>query len=309
MIIIPKKGDKSGYFIECEICGKTVYQTKTQYSRAKHHFCSTQCQQKFRHLQTHEIRTCEVCGKEFEAKKKVPQRFCSISCQHEWQKSKVGIDNVRFQGEVRKCDWCDKEIVVGKSNLDRFSYHFCSSKCRQLWYSAVYSQTDEWKDISRKRATRILSEYKFDTNTKPQVIINNLLDEMNIKYINEYNMKYYAMDNYLQDYNLSIEVMGDYWHTNPLIYKDSPINEMQQKRVTADKRKHTYVYNYYNHEILYLWESDIYNNLNMCKMLIQLYIKMNGILENYNSFNYHIFNDMLALNSEIIYPYFQNKIA
>ena len=47
----------------------------------------------------------------------------------------------------------------------------------------------------------------------------------------------------------------------------------------------------------------------MCKMLIQLYIKMNGILENYNSFNYHIFNDMLALNSEIIYPYFQNKIA
>ena len=43
-IKLPKKGQKSGYNIECENCGKDIYQTKTQYNSAKHHFCSNKCQ-------------------------------------------------------------------------------------------------------------------------------------------------------------------------------------------------------------------------------------------------------------------------
>lgn len=40
---------------------------------------------------------------------------------------------------------------------------------------------------------------------------------MNIKYINEKTFKYYSVDNYLVDYNLIIEIMGDYFHANPIL--------------------------------------------------------------------------------------------
>ena len=68
--------------------------------------------------------------------------------------------------------------------------------------------------------------------------------------------------------------------------------------------KDEYIKKYFNHEILYLWEDDIYNNLLLCKRLIQKYISTNGILENYHSFNYHLENDSIVLNSSIILPYF-----
>ena len=230
--------------------------------------------------------------------------FCSVQCQNKWQKTNVGENNVRFEGKVCTCDWCNTKITVGKSNINRFNNHFCSNSCRQQWYSNIYSQSEEWKEESRIRAVKTLENRQIDTNTKPQVIINKTLDEMNIRYTNEKNFKYYSMDNYLEDYQLSIEVMGDFWHTNPQKYKTYPSLNIQSNRIIKDKAKHTYIKNNFNHEILYLWENDIYNNLLLCKRLIQKYISTNGILDNYHSFNYHLENDSIALNSQIIFPYF-----
>lgn len=42
-----KGKQKSGYFIQCENCGKDIYQTKTQYERANHHFCNVKCQKEY----------------------------------------------------------------------------------------------------------------------------------------------------------------------------------------------------------------------------------------------------------------------
>ena len=41
---------------------------------------------------------------------------------------------------------------------------------------------------------------------------------MGIKFENEYNCKYYSIDNYLLEYNLMIECMGTYWHTDNRFY-------------------------------------------------------------------------------------------
>lgn len=122
------------------------------------------------------------------------------------------------------------------------------------------------------------------------------------------NIKYYAIDNYLTDYNLMIEVQGDYWHCNPTIFTDK-MRKNQFDRISKDKSKHTYVKNKYNIEILYLWEDDLYKNEELCKKLIQLYIRNKGILLNYNSFNYHLNEDnTMSINSEIIIPYQNRKV-
>lgn len=303
MVYLPVKGQLSGYFINCENCGKEIYQTKTQYNRAKHHFCSNECQKAFQHNELFEDRSCEICGKMFHVSKKSNQRFCSIECQGKWQSTQIGVLNPRSTRIEIECECCGKKFYEKLYKIKNKQRNFCSIECRRNWYSNVFSQDDNWKEESRKRAVKILENKEIDTNTKPQQIINNLLNDMSISYINEKSFKYYAVDNYLNKYNLIIEVMGDFWHCHPLQYSVENMKDIHKKRIPKDKAKHSYFKNNYNIEILYLWESDIYNNLDICKSLIIEYINNNGVLSNYHSFNYHLENNNLILNNNIIVPY------
>ena len=62
---------------------------------------------------------------------------------------------------------------------------------------------------------------------------------------------------------------------------------------------------YYKFEILYLWENEIINDINLCSLLLEKYIETNGILCDYNSFNYYVNdNGTLQLKENIIHPYF-----
>lgn len=299
--------EKTGLYINCENCGKQVYKTLSQYKKGIHHFCSTKCQKEYNHKQTHEHRRCEICGKQFEVSKKSKQRFCSTECQNKWQTTRIGSLNPRTNRIRVKCDWCGKDLSIIPANLERFNHHFCGDKCSREWRKNVLAHDKEYKDASRQRAARILKNNPVNLYTKPQIMVNELLTKMNIRYENEYTCKYYSIDNFLQDYNLMIEVMGDFWHSNPIKYSSKKVlRDMQRKSLRKDKAKNTYVHNYYDTQILYLWEHDIYNNIDLCEKLIELYINTDGILENYHSFNYHLENDgLIKLNDKIIYPYFE----
>lgn len=243
-----------------------------------------------------------ICNQEFEVSKRSTQTLCSVNCQKEWQKLQIGEKNPRYTRQKAICEYCGKEIVVKKYKTENGQHLFCSTQCRRNWYSRVWSQQDDWKEESRIRAAKILESGAIGTDTKPQRIINEMLDEMTIKYVNEKSYKYFSVDNYLIEHNLIIEVMGDFWHCNPLKYIDN-FHIIQKKRIPKDKAKHTYMRNNHNIEILYLWEDDIYNHPYLCRRLIREYIKSGGKLQNYHSFNYHIKNNKLLLNGSIILPY------
>ena len=82
------------------------------------------------------------------------------------------------------------------------------------------------------------------------------------------------------------------------------LNEMQKKDIARDKRKHTYILKYYDLQLLYLWESDILNEPEKCEQLIKLYIFKNGLLDDYQSYNYLFENEQLKLKHQTINPYF-----
>ena len=286
----------------CENCGKLVMHTRTQYNKAKHHYCSNKCQKEVLHRETYEIRKCEICGTPFEVSKKSTKRFCSNDCQHQWQRKQVGELNPRYTGVKVTCENCGKEYSVRLYKTKNGQHLFCSTACRQSWFSNVYSQSQDCRNRSRECAINLLSSGKFNTLSKPQVIINNILDELNIKYENEKDCNYYAIDNYLPDSNLMIEVMGDFWHCNPI--KNSVAkSKIQQRNIPRDKSKHSYIKKYYGIEILYLWEKDINEHPYLCKRLIKEYIKNKGVLPNYHSFNYYIKNNQLNLRNKLIIPY------
>lgn len=298
----------TGREIKCDNCGKLFYQRKYLIDNQQNHFCSVDCEMQFKHNQVYEDRKCEICGNSFHVSKKSTQRFCSIECQKEWQKTRVGILNPKFNRQEKECEYCHKKIYVKNYKVESGQHNFCSSECRQKWYSEIWSQQEEWKQFSRETILRSFKNGKMGhVNSKPQMILNGLLNNMNIAYEREYTLDFYSIDNYLIDNNLIIEVQGDYWHSYPLKYKNI-LNEMQIKNIRKDKAKHTYIKKYYNIEILYLWENDIIKNTDVCEKLIRLYINSNGILNNYNSFNYYIDDKgNLNLKNNIVIPYQDRK--
>lgn len=297
---------RTGHDIICDNCGNVFYRRQYHIDRQannnQNNFCSIRCQKEYLHKQRFEERICEICGDSFEASRRSTQRFCSDECQIKWQTTRVGELNPNFTSILTPCSYCGREHYVKPYRFDEQEHFFCSVKCRQTWYAEVFSQQDEIKEASRQRILKQLESGAFLTETLPQNIVNELLDGMNIEYIREKSFEFFAVDNYIPFYNLVIEVQGDYWHTNPTRFTDK-ITQVQYDRIGRDKAKHSYFKNQYGIEILYLWEYDILHNRNLCQKLIQSYIDNRGVLLNYNSFNYHVINDVLILKQDVLQSY------
>ena len=206
------------YCIACDNCGKIFYRIQAHIDRQKRRgqnsFCCLKCQKEYLHKQLFEIRACEICGREFEVSKTSKQRFCSDACQIQWQTMQVGELNPRFTSILTPCTYCGKEHYVKPYKFNQQDNFFCSTECRQAWYAEVYSQRDEWKEISRQRILTQFQNGNLDTETTPQKIVNSMLDEIGIRYDREKQFEYYAVDNYLDDYDLIMSILEKYSKTD-----------------------------------------------------------------------------------------------
>lgn len=260
----------------CSYCGKEDHKTLSVYLKNKEYFCSSDCYWKYK--------------KEFEPR---------------------GEDHYTYNRIEKKCDNCGTDIKVIPWGLENYSHNFCSQKCYWEFRGKYYigenhpqygvERTPEQKRKMRIVTTNLYTNGTFERKTKPQIKVDEMLTELNIKYENEYNCKYYSIDNYLTDYNLMIEINGDYFHSNPLRF--SELNQMQVKGIVRDKRKRTYIKRYKDIDVLYLWETDINKHPELCRELILEYVNNKGAIDNYNSFNYSLIDGKLVLNEDLVTPY------
>lgn len=270
--------------------------------------------------------TCQNCGKEMSVLPSVYLKnintYCSPECYWYDKPNKIrhGEDSPFYNRIETTCTNCGKTIKVipynyNKKNKFGDNHNFCSNSCyweyRSKYYTNEKSSMKNYEyspELREKMRIIALNNSRNSNrfNTSIQLKVNSLLDELNIEFEREKIFKYYAVDNFLVKYNLIIEVMGDYWHGSPLVYNINNarfLSELQNKTIIKDKQKHSYILNKHNIEILYLWENDINNYPEMCKCLIERYISNGGILENYHSFNWNLFNTNLSLNENLIIPY------
>jgi hypothetical protein len=237
--------------------------------------------------------------------------MCSIQCQGKWQSINLSGMNangynhtVSIEERTIVCQWCNKDFQVKPYEIE--NQKFCSKECRQSWFAQEYSQSEEFKEKASIRAAKMLEDDIFNKRvTGIQKKINIILDKLNVENKKEKAFNKVTMDNYLVESKLMIENMGTFHHCDHRKYPHI-IYERQVNRIRMDKIKHSYIKNNYNVEILYLWEEEINNNPLLCKLLIELYINNNGVLENYHSFNY-ILNEYnnLVLNNVISVPYME----
>lgn len=293
---------------KCSNCGKKY--NSSHKKRYENNFCSLDCELEFKKRESHKVFKCPICGKEMTIPKSDNRMFCSMKCQGEWQsENRIGenasnYDNtISIKQRTKVCKFCKKEYIVNKYKIDKSI--FCSMECSREWYATVFSQSKEWREESRIRAVKILEDGLISkTNTNPQIIVNNILKNMAVDFINEKGFKYFTIDNFIKEKGLLIEVMGTYWHCDHRKYPEIKYNR-QKDRIKRDKAKHTYIKNKTNIEILYLWEEDIMNNEDLCSMLVSEYIKKDGVLENYHSFNYKINEGTLNIKQNTEKPYME----
>ena len=267
---------------------------------------------------------CKECGKELIVKPSQYKKQKTFLCEEHIQHRCSGVNSPFYNRVDVKCTNCGKPYSVipydyNKTNKFGDNHNFCCQQCyweyRKKYYikekSSMFGtqQSEENKKKQRELAIRMIANGELpQTMTKPHRKISDLLKSHKIDVENEHPTKYHSIDIYLPKYNLMIEIMGDYWHANPLKYNIDNLTKQQKKSIKQDKSKHSYVKKYENIEVLYLWESDIKNNVDLCWLLIQEYINRNGILMNYHSFNYCLDDGVLRLNDLLVKP-FQSYIS
>ena len=93
--------------------------------------------------------------------------------------------------------------------------------------------------------------------------------------------KFYKLDYYNSEYNLTVEVLGDYWHCNPMIYNHDFYHKNKNKIATKiwedDKKRKNEIINILGCEYIEIWEKDWKYNKENVLMYISNIINKNKI--------------------------------
>jgi G:T-mismatch repair DNA endonuclease (very short patch repair protein) len=273
-------------------------------------FCSLECSATHKNKKGIGIKhNCKNCNNEFSQTNK-RHCFCSEKC-----KSEYGRRNLKKT--IVYCSNCNKEIIRPENIIGKRKNFFCCKKCESEFREKEANDIRICKHCNKeficKKGEKLIFCSKAcqisginKSPTRPHKVIIELLEKLLLSFEIEHPIKRFSIDIYLLDYLFSIEILGKYWHCD-VRYYDYPINnKIQLKGIKRDKNKNEYLKNN-NMPVLYLWENDIDDDIEICEKLIQEFIKKNGILNNYHSMNYEIKENELKLKQEILIPYFERN--
>lgn len=272
--------------MKCIICGREFEQNDK-----RHLCCSRKCRDK--NTRANKLKECDWCGKEFSTE--TNGKFCSDTCKKEKKNS--------FRS-LKKCKNCGKTFFGFKHQC------FCSSECKQEYFfktgkadievqcqncGKTFTSNKYYQKIEKKLgffcSHSCVMGYEYKNNiitsyfSKPHQKINSILEEFNIKYKNEKKVMQFSIDIFLEEENKGIEIMGTYWHGDSRKYESENLEERQKRCIEKDKRKLITI-NKEGIEILYLWQIDIESDIELCKKMINEFIK--GTIKNCHSSSYFL---------------------
>jgi G:T-mismatch repair DNA endonuclease (very short patch repair protein) len=95
--------------------------------------------------------------------------------------------------------------------------------------------------------------------TEPERKFAMMMKEIGVEFEPQKVIKNKIYDFYIPSKNMIVEIHGDYWHANPIIYENKELNNIQIRNIKNDKYKTTLAKgNGFLLEVV--WEYDLKNN-------------------------------------------------
>lgn len=196
------------------------------------------------------IRKCPKCGidivhKNYNSYKDSIRlkRVCTTCSNKSWQIKKYGKKKIVYFKSI--CPRCKK---IKKH------YHKNTSPYHAKLLIKIAS-TKLCKHCSNEVYYKVPKHFK---NTKPELKFKEYLEQNKINFFQQYKLinKYY--DFYLSEYNLLVEVDGDYWHGKDIL--DENLLGLSQKKNRKNDKYKNELAKEHKINLLRIWETDINNN-------------------------------------------------
>lgn len=155
-------------------------------------------------------------------------------------RKRISISN---KGNLSWCKGLTKETdervkKVGDSNKGKIVSEKSKQKMREKALQRIQNQHGPYKD------------------TKPELKMKGILNELTIPFEHQFRLKNHLFDFRILNTNIIIEVDGDYWHGNPKKFKKLSKIQKEQKQKDIKNEELAKVNNFV---LLRFWQNDILN--------------------------------------------------
>ena len=124
---------------------------------------------------------------------------------------------------------------------------------------AKYSANPAAAKSKKKKKLQAKAKKMSNKMTTPEKIFEKMLKELGVKYELQKVVESKIFDFYIPSKNMIVEVDGDYWHANPMIYEGKELNKIQARNVRNDKYKEILAKGN-GFKLERVWEHDLKNN-------------------------------------------------
>jgi len=120
--------------------------------------------------------------------------------------------------------------------------------------------------IKKKRKKRPITKETVGTS-KLEKKFGEFMNSIGIEFDTQFQLSWKFYDFIIKDTNIVVEMDGDFWHCNPAVYKNGPINSQQKKAKKNDKLKN-HLAEVAGYDLVRIWEKDFKDNQDMVKELL-----------------------------------------
>lgn len=132
-----------------------------------------------------------------------------------------------------------------------------------VWYKTIAKMlssslnqiTNICKKLNIQRNTRKPDAYT-NTTSKLELKVLSWLEDAGYELNEQYSVGNFYFDAHVKNTCILIEINGDYWHCNPRVYTNGPINELQKRLMRRDFAKKSCAKER-GYKQITVWENDI----------------------------------------------------
>lgn len=113
--------------------------------------------------------------------------------------------------------------------------------------------------LKKKKTLESQAKKMSNKMTAPEKVFADMMKEIGVEFETQKIIGKKIYDFYIPSKNMLVEVDGDYYHANPLLYEEKDLNKMQIRNVRNDKFKDVLAKGS-GYTIERVWEHDLNND-------------------------------------------------